>query len=232
MITEAQVGKVVTNTCEDTGSCRTIFSVSFAQACNLPIRWAQNADCGTFQVPGAPNLQAYAGVVEEVPLRFSRDIEFLVRGVRIVTHPYPLCLIGSDILRGGRPGSEINFRGITFETLAPGKVQGYLTFTRQGRAYSCPTVNVPSEGVAAFAFNPSAAAPPVNVAPPPLVPVVGAVIPPPAAGAAAVTPEPWARWPGAHVPSGVNAAALGAPTFNMVAGAATAPLPDRVFRDS
>ena len=130
VITKAQVGKVVTNMCEDTGSCCTIFSVSFAQACNLPIRWAQNADCGTFQVPGTPNLQAYADVVEQVPLWFSKDVKFLVRRVKVVNHPYPLCLIGSNILCRGRATNEINFKGIAFETPAPGKMQGYLNFTR------------------------------------------------------------------------------------------------------
>ena len=73
-------------------------------------------------------------------------------------------LIGSDILRGGRSASEWNFSGLITETHAAGNVSGCLVFVRSGSEVRCPCVNVPTEGVQPFAYNPQATSIPVAAA--------------------------------------------------------------------
>ena len=45
-----------------------------------------------------------------------------MRGLRVVKHPHLPFLLGSNILFGGRAMGDMNFRGIAFDTMAPGKV--------------------------------------------------------------------------------------------------------------
>ena len=73
-------------------------------------------------------------------------------------------LIGSDILWGGRSASEWNFSGLITETHAAGNVSVCLVFVRSGSEVRCPCVNVPTEGVQPFAYNPQAASMPVAAA--------------------------------------------------------------------
>ena len=145
----------------DSGACRSLSSVCMAQRLSLPIQWASGGNCGTFSVPGAMQLQQYAGVVPSVRVKFAEGVEFELRGLRVVHHPHSMLLVGCDVLRGGRPAGQANFEGIIYETRGPGQVQGWLQFGLGGRSVRCPSVNVPSEGVTPFAFNPTAAPPPV-----------------------------------------------------------------------
>jgi hypothetical protein len=48
----------------DTGSYKTILDVGMARILNLPVRYAVNGDCGTYQVPGTGQSNCYAGMVE------------------------------------------------------------------------------------------------------------------------------------------------------------------------
>ena len=64
-------------------------------------------------MPGGTDAKAYVGVIRgPVKLKFSDNVEFNVSNIRVLSHPAPLLLIGSDILRGGREESAWNFNGL------------------------------------------------------------------------------------------------------------------------
>ena len=81
-----------------------------AQALGLKIRNSVGGDCGKYSVLGTGVTNHYAGVVEgQVRFQLGPNVVFEVRGMRVLDHPHPLFLLGSDILRGGRAGTEWNF---------------------------------------------------------------------------------------------------------------------------
>jgi hypothetical protein len=61
-------------------------------------------------------------------------------------HPVPLFLLGSDVLRGGRPATAWNFNGLTQRT-ENNTVVGRMQFEKNGCEVSCPLLFCPtSEG--------------------------------------------------------------------------------------
>ena len=48
----------------DTGACCTIMDRAMATAIGLPVRLAQDGDCGKYSVPGTGAVNSYAGMVE------------------------------------------------------------------------------------------------------------------------------------------------------------------------
>lgn len=69
---------------------------------------------------------------------------FIIRGLKLINHPHPLILVGSDVLSGGRPSHEWNYVGTTLETSQVGVVEGSLRFKRNGCVTEMPLLNVPS----------------------------------------------------------------------------------------
>lgn len=97
----------------DTGSCKTLMCENTAKALNLPVERARGSEFGTYRVPGGTDAKGYVGVVRgPVRIKFSGDVEFQVTNLRVLSHPAPLLLIGSDLLRGGRESSAWNFSGL------------------------------------------------------------------------------------------------------------------------
>ena len=96
----------------DTGSCRTLMDESTAQALGLSIIRARGSEFGTYRVPGGDDLHAYVGVIgKPVRFDFGDGVAFHVENMRVLKHPAPLLLIGSDLLRGGR-SKGCNFDGL------------------------------------------------------------------------------------------------------------------------
>ena len=48
----------------DSGSYKTILDLGMARILGLPIKEANQGDCGTFSTPGTDTSNCYAGVVE------------------------------------------------------------------------------------------------------------------------------------------------------------------------
>ena len=88
----------------DIGSYKTIMDVGTARMLGLPVREAKGGDCGTYSVPGTGRSNCYAGVVDgPAVLQLGVGVAFQVHGLKLIDHPHPLMLIGSDLLSGGRP---------------------------------------------------------------------------------------------------------------------------------
>jgi hypothetical protein len=87
----------------DSGSYKTIMDVGMARMLGLPIRDAIGGDCGTYSVPGTGRSNTYQGIVDaEVRLQLAPGVIYAIQGLKLIDHPHPLILIGSDILSGGR----------------------------------------------------------------------------------------------------------------------------------
>ena len=80
----------------------------------------------------------------------AEGVTATLTGVRVVEHQSPLLLLGSDLLRGGRPG-EWNFAGIRQTTMGAGMVEGSLEFTKGEQVFrNSRLVHYPAAGGAKF----------------------------------------------------------------------------------
>ena len=97
----------------DTGSCKMLLCENTAKALGLVVEKARGNEFGTFRVPGGTDAKAYVVVVRgPITLKFSDDMFFEVSNMRVLSHPAPLFLFGSDFLRGGRDNNAWNFNGL------------------------------------------------------------------------------------------------------------------------
>jgi hypothetical protein len=112
-VAEVLVGDHLALGVVDTGSCKTLLCETTARALGLTVERARGNEFGTFRVPGGTDAKSYVGVVRgPITLKFSNDVSFDVCNVRVLSHPAPLFLIGSDLLRGGRDADAWNFNGL------------------------------------------------------------------------------------------------------------------------
>ena len=81
-------------------------------------------------MPGAMQSRAYWGIIDgPLNVTLAEGVVATLTGVRVVEHQSPLLLLGSDLLREGRP-DEWNFAGIRQVTVGAGLVEGTLEFTK------------------------------------------------------------------------------------------------------
>ena len=62
----------------------------------------------------------------------------------MVEHGKSLLLLGADLMRGGHPTYGWNLQAIGACMLDIGRVQGYLTFNKNGTEAEVPLLNVPA----------------------------------------------------------------------------------------
>ena len=92
---------------------------------------AVNGDCSNYTVPGGGVDRGYAGVVERpFELLLGGQVKFTLTCMRVIEHPFPLFLIGADILYGGKMGKSWNYTGFKLLTKPCGKVVGTVGFAR------------------------------------------------------------------------------------------------------
>ena len=77
-------------------------------------------------------------------VRFGSDMVLTLRFIKVVEHGEPVLILGSDILRGGRPLAAWNFSGFKVLTKEVGKVEGSICFTKAGKETECPLLNAPA----------------------------------------------------------------------------------------
>ena len=146
----------------DTGACTTVMDESMASALGIELRYQNNGDCGSYTTPGSAGSTQYAAVAAlPVRIQFGPDVSFQLIGIRVVTHPVPLFLIGADILRGGRGPTSWNFNGLSYHTSMEGKVTGNLVFQKGNAVAQCPLAHCPAHNsnnpqLQAFSTNPVA----------------------------------------------------------------------------
>ncbi len=128
----------------DTGAHRTVIDLKMAGKLGLPVRRGA-ADFGKFSVPGSEAVHAYAGVVEgETLLQVGDKVVARVRNLRVIEHPHAFCLLGADILRGGRPKNTWNFTGLRVHTPEENRVHASLEFEVRGEHVSVPLPHAPA----------------------------------------------------------------------------------------
>ncbi len=91
---------------------------------------------------------SYAGVVRgPIVLCLSKEVAFTLPTLRLINHPFHLFLLGSDVVKGGRGESALNFVGMDLATPKEGMVGGALKFSRGGVTYQCKFDHVPADGM-------------------------------------------------------------------------------------
>ena len=103
------------------------------------------ANWGRFAVPGSDAVHAYAGVVKgRTSLQIWDMLQAHVSNMRVIKHPHPFLLLGTDVLRGGRPHESWNFRGLLVETTGLNHVDAWLNFAVGGKEVSVPLPHAPA----------------------------------------------------------------------------------------
>lgn len=96
----------------------------------IPVRLAKAGEYGTYRTPGG-TLKQYSGMIEgHLTVMFNDKINFTFSGAWVFDHSSPLILLGSDVLRGGRPLAKWNFGGFVTDTAEDGKVTGAVRFKK------------------------------------------------------------------------------------------------------
>ena len=63
---------------------------------------AVGGNYGKFGVPGSWVEHNYAGIAENsFEMRVGDSVRFVLSGFQVIEHPFPLFLLGSDVLCGG-----------------------------------------------------------------------------------------------------------------------------------
>ena len=97
----------------DSGASRTMICKKTCEALGLTITYAREGEFGTYRVPGEEKVKPYLGIVKgPVALKLHEQVVFGMCNVRVLDHPMPLFLLGSDVLRGGRVAHEWNYNGV------------------------------------------------------------------------------------------------------------------------
>ena len=130
----------------DTGAYKTVLDVEMAKALGLKVRMAMGGDCGKFGVPGSGIIHDYAGTIDEpFELKLSERVRYMVKGQRVITHPFPMMLLGSDVLRKGRKAPGWSYVGADVEGTAE-MPHGWLRFKYNTEEERVPLHFSPSEG--------------------------------------------------------------------------------------
>lgn len=128
-VTHCAVNDCATLAVVDTGAYKTILDIGMARMLGLRVREAIGGDCGTYSTPGTSQSNCYAGVVEEeVILQLAPGVMYGIQGLKLLRHPSPMFLVGSDVLSGGRPRGQWNYAGVTLHTSDEGVVRGHINF--------------------------------------------------------------------------------------------------------
>jgi hypothetical protein len=79
-----------------------------------------------------------------VELKLADGVSYAIHGLKLIQHPHPLVLVGSDVLSGGRPLGQVNYTGIKLATDGQGAVKGFICFEKAGKSVEEALVNVPT----------------------------------------------------------------------------------------
>ena len=85
-------------------------------------------------------MQPYYGLVRgPVDLRFKEDITLSLHFIKVVEHREPVLILGSDLLRGGRPLSSWNFECIGCHTRELARWRASCGLSNRGLGWRFPS---------------------------------------------------------------------------------------------
>ena len=90
-------------------------------------------NCKKFGVLSSRLEHDYTGLVENIfELRVGNSVRFVLSSLWVIEHPFPLFLLGSDVLCGGQKAPSWNYEGI-YHTTNPGTgtVSGTVKFRHE-----------------------------------------------------------------------------------------------------
>ncbi len=128
----------------DTGAHRTVICTGMARTMGLVVN-TEAKNYGKFSVPGSDAIHAYAGVVAgDTLLYLNERVLAKVNNLRVIQHPHPFMLLGSDVLRGGRPLNTWNFAALRVKTVGLNHVEASLEFEVAGQTITIPLPHAPA----------------------------------------------------------------------------------------
>lgn len=111
---------------------------------NLPIVRAESGSFGCYSSPGK-NATPYYGIIRgPIELQFGPGLNLALPFIRLIDHPFPLFLIGSDILRAGIPSHGWTFVGILNNSINAEVAHSYLVFSKEGKQKAARLISSPS----------------------------------------------------------------------------------------
>ena len=67
------------------------------------------------------------------------SVRFMLSGLRVIEHPFPLFLLGANVFCGGRKAPSWNYNGISLSTdPGTGTVSGTIRFRREAEIEEVP----------------------------------------------------------------------------------------------
>ena len=101
----------------DYGAYKTIMDLRMAEAFSLTERRAVNRDRGCYAILGSGLEHDHVGIVEDpFVLHLGERVVFTLTGMRVIEHPFPIFLLGADVMCGGHEGPSWNYEGLTICT--------------------------------------------------------------------------------------------------------------------
>ena len=71
-------------------------------------------------------------------LRVGDSVRFVLSGLQVIEHPFPLFLLGANVFCGGRKAPSWNYNGISLSTdPGTGTVSGTVRFRREAEMKRC-----------------------------------------------------------------------------------------------
>ena len=97
-------------------------------------------NCGKFGVLGSGVEHDYAGVVENsFELRVGASIRFVLSGLWVIEHPFPLFFLGANVCCGGRKAPSWNYEGNSLTTnLGTGNLSSTIRFRHEAEVEEVP----------------------------------------------------------------------------------------------
>lgn len=112
----------------DFGVYKTVMDLQMAETYGLTVRRVVNGDCGRYSNPDSGVEHNYSVVIESpFVMRLGQRMAFTLTGMRVIEHPFPLLLMGTDVMCGSREGSSWNYKGLIIRT-EKGRVIGSAHF--------------------------------------------------------------------------------------------------------
>ena len=138
------INNSVTEAILDTGGEKSMIDHATAERLGMRYLRARGSEFGKYLSPGNVVTPYYGLVRGPLTISFDGQVSVTIPFLKVISHGEPLLLIGADCLRGGRPLTQWNFTSIGARTVAVGKAEGYVEFTKSGVDRRIPLINAPA----------------------------------------------------------------------------------------
>ena len=108
--------------------------------CNSSVHRAVTGNWGNFGVPNSRVEHDYAGVVKKsFELRVGGAIKFILSALWVIENPFPLFLVGANVLCWGQKAPSWTYEGISLKTYhGTGAISRSISFRHESKVEELP----------------------------------------------------------------------------------------------